>query len=145
MAAIPIYLTDAEARAQLEQEHAITYEPSILGKHVRARCTCGWVSEWEVASWNAEESAFHHRRGHITVALEKRARYAIFWRRCGACDGSGRFETRDGVDQGECAHCVGGGLWAILDRTGEHRERYGVSQGKAMELLWDDLKWETGR
>ena len=142
---IPIQLTDAEARELLEAAHAIDYVDSILGGSVRATCTCGWRSPWLTTGWVAQEIAMRHRIAFVEHPLENRARYAIFWKVCGACNGSGRFEMRDGVDQGECAHCFEGGFWTILDRTGEDRDRYAKTQGEAMSLLCDDLKWEAGR
>lgn len=140
---IPLQYTATEARELLEAAHAIDYETSILGQSVRARCACGWTSPWSLAGWLAQEVAQRHRVAFIIHPIENRARYAIFWKVCPACNGSGRFETRDGVDQGECAHCYEGGLWTILDRTGEDLERYAVSQEIAMQRLWDDLRFET--
>lgn len=140
---IPIHLTHEEARQLLEERHEIDYETSILGLSVRAWCTCGWTSPWSNAGWIAQEVAQRHRVAFIIHPIESRARYAIFWKPCPACNGSGRFETRDGVDQGECAQCYEGGLWTILDRTGEDRERYAVSQEIAIQRLWDDLRFET--
>lgn len=142
---IPIQLTHEEARAQLEAAHAINYRESILGATVYAYCHCGWKSPSVNAGFIAQAAAYRHRVAFIEHPLENRARYAIFWKACMACNGSGRFETRDAIDQGECAHCYEGGLWTILDRTGEGRERYAKTQDDAMQLLWTDLSWEAGR
>lgn len=134
---IPIQLTHAEARAHLEEAHAIDYRESMLGATVYAYCRCGWKSPSVNAGFIAQAAANRHRVAFIEHPLENRARYAIFWKACRGCNGSGRFETRDGVDQGECAHCFEGGLWTILDRTGEDLDRYVVSQKAAIDLLWN--------
>lgn len=75
---IPIEHTAAEARAQLEAEHAIEYIDSILGGATRATCSCGWRSPWLTTGWVAQEAAGRHWIAYVEHPLENRARYAIY-------------------------------------------------------------------
>lgn len=98
---IPIDKMHEEARQLLQASHRIEYVDSMLGTHTQAKCACGWSSPSSTSNWIAQGAATRHYIAFVEHPLENRARYAIFWKVCGACNGSGRFETRDGVDQGK--------------------------------------------
>lgn len=117
MSALDIRRTDGEARAQLEAEHTISYDDSVLGMRVGVRCTCGWRSPWFTNGWLAQEAAGRHRIAYITHPLERRAQYAIYRETCKGCGGVGALVDRDGADIGQCPFCFGGYLWMLLERT----------------------------
>lgn len=94
---IGLRLTNAEARAQLETEHATTYQDGALGVSTVVRCACGRQSQAVKIGWLAQAWERRHITSFVDHPIEGRARFAVFR------DDQGRQILRDrstGVDIG---------------------------------------------
>jgi len=147
---IPISATHAEARAQLEAEHAIDYRESILGVTVRAHCRCGWTSMPVNAGFIAQAAANRHHIAFVEHPLENRARYAIYREACDICNGRGYLTpeawaaTYEGpLSEGdiECPECWSGFAWTIKDRT-DGSEKYAATPHEAFDMLEADIRFD---
>lgn len=147
---IPISATHAEARTLLEERHPIEYRDSMMGVTTHARCRCGWRSPEVNAGYIAQAAAKRHLAVYVEYPLEQRRRFAIYREACDICLGAGevspeawaamRPDARPVETDAECSECWAGYVWTIRDRE-DGSEKYAGTQQEALELLYDDLRY----